>query len=152
MDNASFYAPSDGSQSPQMPPPPPLPPPPVITPPPAPKPRRSWGWMITAVILAVLLCFAGIIILAQFALHSVGMSHNLKSVGSREIGPKLEECILEEGTTRNKIAVIEVDGIITGHAPDEAGNSMVDVIKAQLDRAADDDRVKAVILKVDSPG
>jgi protease IV len=28
----------------------------------------------------------------------------------------------------------------------------VDVIKAQLDRAADDDNVKAVILKVDSPG
>ncbi len=29
---------------------------------------------------------------------------------------------------------------------------MVDVIKAQLDRAADDNRVKAVIFKVDSPG
>ena len=29
---------------------------------------------------------------------------------------------------------------------------MVDVIKAQLDRAKEDDRVKAVILKVDSPG
>ena len=29
---------------------------------------------------------------------------------------------------------------------------MVDVIKAQLDRAKDDERVKAVILKVDSPG
>ena len=29
---------------------------------------------------------------------------------------------------------------------------MVDVIKAQLDRAKEDNRVKAVILKVDSPG
>jgi protease-4 len=29
---------------------------------------------------------------------------------------------------------------------------MVEVIKAQFDRAADDDRVKAVILRVDSPG
>ena len=29
---------------------------------------------------------------------------------------------------------------------------MVDVIKAQLDRAQEDSRVKAVILKVDSPG
>ena len=35
---------------------------------------------------------------------------------------------------------------------DQAGNNMVDVIKAQLDRAKDDSRVKAVILKVDSPG
>src|SRR5208337_789259 len=35
---------------------------------------------------------------------------------------------------------------------DPAGNNMVDVIKAQLDRAKEDARVKAVILKVDSPG
>src|SRR5262249_207767 len=34
----------------------------------------------------------------------------------------------------------------------EGGYNMVDVIEAQLDRAADDRRVKAVILKVDSPG
>jgi protease-4 len=45
-----------------------------------------------------------------------------------------------------------VNGIITGHAADQAGNNIVDVIQAQLDRAKDDDRVKAVILKVDSPG
>jgi len=59
---------------------------------------------------------------------------------------------LADNGSRNKIAVITVDGIITSHTADEAGNNMVDVIKAQLDRAADDDRVKAVILKVDSPG
>jgi len=35
---------------------------------------------------------------------------------------------------------------------DQSGNGMVEVIKAQFDRAADDDRVKAVILRVDSPG
>jgi protease-4 len=35
---------------------------------------------------------------------------------------------------------------------DQAGYNMVDVIKAQLNRAKDDRRVKAVILKVDSPG
>ncbi len=130
----------------------PPPPPPVITPPPAPRPHRSWGWMITAIIMAVMLGFAGLIIIAQFATRSVGINRSFKTVGAREIGPRLEECILEEGATRNKIAVITVDGIITSHSPDEAGNNMVDVIKAQLDRAADDDRVKAVILKVDSPG
>ena len=56
-------------------------------------------------------------------------------------------------TTRPaKIAVIEVDGIITGRAIDQGGYSIVDVIKAQLKRAEEDDKVKAVILKVDSPG
>ena len=82
------------------------------------------------------------------------MSFNdgFKTLNSREVGPKLEECILEDNDSHNKIAVVTVDGIITSHTADQAGNNMVDVIKAQLDRAKDDDRVKAVILKVDSPG
>jgi len=149
MDTPSFSAPADG---PTPPPLPPVTPPPFITPPPAPKPRRSWGWIITSIVLAVLLGFAGLVILGQFATRSIGLSRNFTSVSAREVGPKLEECILEESPSRNKIAVITVDGIITSHTADEAGNNMVDVIKAQLDRAADDDRVKAVILKVDSPG
>ena len=48
--------------------------------------------------------------------------------------------------------MITVEGIITDQEVDQAGNSMVDMIKAQLDRAKKDKRVKAVILKVDSPG
>ena len=59
---------------------------------------------------------------------------------------------MKDNDAHNKIAVITVDGIITSHAADQAGNNMVDVIQAQLDRAKEDDRVKAVILKVDSPG
>ena len=46
----------------------------------------------------------------------------------------------------------DVDGIITSRAIDQSGYSMVEVIKAQLKRAEEDDKVKAVILKVDSPG
>ena len=57
---------------------------------------------------------------------------------ARDIGPKLEECLLKDNDARNKIAVIEVDGIITSHEADPAGNNMVDVIKAQLDRAKED--------------
>ncbi|HEV2694438.1 MAG TPA: signal peptide peptidase SppA [Verrucomicrobiae bacterium] len=134
------------------PPPPPLPPPPVIAPPPAPKPRRSWGWMITSIILAVLLCLAGVIIIGQAVSHTLSFNHGFKTTTAREVGPKLEECLIEDNDARNKIAVITVDGVISGHSADDTGNGMVDVIKAQLDRAADDDDVKAVILKVDSPG
>jgi len=134
------------------PPPPPLPPPPVITPPPAPKPRRSWGWIITSIILAILLGFAGLVIIGQSITHSFNFNRGLKSVSAREVGPKLDECILEDNDARDKIAVITVDGIISSSADDQSGDNMVDLIKAQLDRAADDDRVKAVILKVDSPG
>src|SRR5208337_1005517 len=71
---------------------------------------------------------------------------------TRDVGPRLDECVLEDNNSRRKIAVVTVDGIITDHTVDRAGNNMVSVIKAQLDRAKEDERVKAVILKVDSPG
>ena len=133
-------------------PPPPFTVPPVITPPPAPKPRRSWGLIITCIILALLLGLAGLVIIGQFAAHSLSFNHNFKTASAREVGPKLEECVLENNDSQNKIAVITVDGIISGHDFDQSGNNLVDVIQAQLDRAADDKHVKAVILKVDSPG
>jgi protease-4 len=133
-------------------PPPLTSPPPVIAPPPPPKPRKSRGWMIVAIILLVLLAFSLFGNLTQAVSRAFTFNRGFKNAASREVGPKLDECILEDNDSRNKIAVITVDGIITEHTADQAGNSMVDVIKAQLDRAKDDSRVKAVILKVDSPG
>jgi protease-4 len=131
--------------------PPPVTPPPIITPPPA-KPRKSWGWMITSIVLFLLLGLCVLVILAQSVSHALHYNRGFKSISAREVGPKLDEWVLENNGSHRKIAVITVDGIITGHTADEGGNNMVDVIKAQLDRAADDDSVKAVILKVDSPG
>jgi protease-4 len=139
------------SNPPEFIPPPPAPPP-VITPPPAPRPRKSRGWMITSIILAVLLCFAGLIILGQAVARSLSLNYDFKTAGAREVGPKLEECLLQDNHSQNKIAVITVDGIISGHNYDQSGNNLVNVIRAQLDRASNDKRVKAVILKVDSPG
>ena len=132
-------------------PPPSFTPPPVITPPP-PKPRRSRGWMIFAIILLVLLFISLFGNLTQFVSRMLTFNNGFRPTMTRDIGPKLEECVLEDNDARNKIAVIKVDGIITSHDVDPSGNTMVDVIKAQLDRAKEDTRVKAVILKVDSPG
>jgi len=137
---------------PTSPPPPAFTPPPVISPPPPAKPRRGRGWMIFAIILLVLLFISLFGNLTQFVSRMLTFNNGLRPSMARDIGPKLEECILEDNDARNKIAVIEVDGIITSHEADPAGNNMVDVIKAQLDRAKEDSRVKAVILKVDSPG
>jgi protease-4 len=60
--------------------------------------------------------------------------------------------MLKDNHSDNKIAVITVDGIITSHENDESGNNMVDVVKAELEAAKKDSSVRAVILKVDSPG
>jgi protease-4 len=132
--------------------PPAFSPPPVISPPTPTKPRRSRGWMIFAIILLVLLFISLFGNLTQFVSRMLSFNNSFRPAMARDIGPKLEECVLEDNDARNKIAVIEVDGIITSHTADPAGNNMVEVIKAQLDRAKDDKSVKAVILKVDSPG
>ncbi len=71
---------------------------------------------------------------------------------TRTVGPRLDEVVREDQSSGNKIAILEVDGIITSRVIDQGGYSMVDVLKAQLKQAEEDDRVKAVILKVDSPG
>src|ERR1039458_5838049 len=146
MENSSFSSPGV---------PPPLTPPPIITPPPPAKPRKSRGWMIFAIILLVLLFISLFGNFTQFISRAFGSGFSrgsFRTSMAREVGPRLEECLLKDNDARSKIAVVTVDGIITDNARNQAGNNMVDVIKAQLDRAKDDDRVKAVILKVDSPG
>jgi len=148
-------------ETPPLPPsavPPPLTPPPVITPPPPAKSRKSRGWMVASIILLMLLFISLFGNFTQFLSQAMrsGLSSGLRSgfrtSSTREVGPRLDECLIEDNDSRRKIAVVTVAGIITSHAENQAGNNMVDVIKAQFDRAKDDDRVKAVILKVDSPG
>lgn len=132
---------------------PPLTPPPIIKPPS--PPRKSRGWMVGAIILFVVLVFSLFGNLTQFISSALSFKGGMRTEAfgsSRDIGPKLEECLLENNHSQNKIAVITIDGIITSHDSDRAGNNMVDVIQAQLDRAREDKHVKAVILKMDSPG
>jgi protease IV len=132
--------------------PPPLTPPPVITPPPSSKPRRSRGWMIFAVILLVLLFISIFGNFAQFISQALTFNSGFKGGITRDVGPRLEECVVEDHDAPNKIAVVRVEGIITDQSIDQTGNSMVDIIRAQLNRAKKDNRVKAVLLKVNSPG
>jgi protease IV len=124
--------------------------PPVITPPP-PSPRKGRGWMAFAIILIVLLFLSLFFNFAQFASHALRLSNNFTPASDHEAGPQLQEATLKDNDASDKIAVISVDGIISSQA-DQAGNTLVDVMKAELDKAKKDDRVKAVILKVDSPG
>ncbi len=104
--------------------------------------------MVFAILLLLLLGISVLFNIGSFfgSLGPVKVSH------SRSVGPRLEEMITEDNGAGAKIAVINIDGIITSRAIDQSGYNMVDVVKAQLKRAEEDDKVKAVILKVDSPG
>lgn len=72
--------------------------------------------------------------------------------GGRKQAHWLEEVVTEDNGAKDKIAVIEVAGVIASEALDRSGHDSVDLIKEQLGRAEDDEQVKAVLLKVDSPG
>ena len=108
--------------------------------------------MIFAIILLVLLLISLFGNFAQLVSQALNLKGGLGNGISREVGPNLDECLLKDNDASSKIAVVTVDGIISGQTVDQAGNNLIDVIQAQLDRAKDDHRVKAVILKVDSPG
>lgn len=128
-------------------------PPPLSLPPVIPPPRRGHGWMIVATILFALLCVSML----------SNLTHSTKGGGTRghlghrghpnRLGDRLyEETVLEDHSSKDKIVVISVTGIISGHSLDRGGDGLVQSIKDQLDLAGEDKAVKAVLLKVDSPG
>ena len=108
--------------------------------------------MIFAIVLLCLLGLSMLVNLSQLAGNVVHGRASTSMSSARFVGPRLDEAILEDNNAPAKIAVIDVNGVITGSPVDQDGYSMVDIIKAQLDRAQDDRRVKAVIMRVDSPG
>lgn len=112
----------------------------------APPRRGGFGWMILSL---VLLGIIGLFLLGQVGgfLSQAGGGFSSLS-GDR----RFEEITLENSGALEKIAVVPVEGIITSQPWDPAGRSMVDVIEDQLRLAGKDSEVKAVILKVDSPG
>lgn len=106
--------------------------------------------MVLALVLLALLLLSMLYNIGNYA------SNLVRGRGSRAYGhvagPRLDEVVREDNDSANKIAVVEINGIITSSPMDQGGYNMVEVIKAQLKRAEEDERVKAVILKVDSPG
>jgi protease-4 len=105
--------------------------------------------MVAALVLLCLLGLSVIINFSQFA------SNFIVTPGAHYMhvaGPRIEEVLMEDKDGPDKIAVIDVDGIITGQIIDQGGYSLVDVVRAELKKAEEDRRVKAVILKIDSHG
>lgn len=105
--------------------------------------------MIFAVILLVLL---GLSMLLNFRHAVSGITRGHTTYYRSSYGPRLEEVTIKESSSDNKIAVIPIEGIISGTPIDQGGFSMVTIVKEELRRARHDRNVKAVVLKVNSPG
>ncbi len=110
---------------------------------------RTPAWLVV-VLLLVMVCGGALVLTALVQWGFRGMGKGTHAAGGLA-AHHLHEVLLEDNESKDKIAVIEIDGIISGGSGGFKGG-VVDSIQAQLDRAADDQRVKAVILRVDSPG
>lgn len=150
----------DNVTPPSEPTPPPRPaavPPPLLQTPPsfsrAAYPARTGkgtGWKIVAFVALALF-------LLSLVFNPFHTMFNLMQVDGglpqrHTVGPRLQEAWLKDNDSRNKIAVIPIEGVITSQSVGRNGFNMVDVVEDQLRRAAEDKNVKAVILKVNSPG
>ncbi|MBM3881790.1 MAG: signal peptide peptidase SppA, partial [Verrucomicrobia bacterium] len=103
---------------------------------------------VFALVLLGLLLLSGAVHVGQL----LGTVLAVGGEGTRSGGPRLIETVLEEERSAHKIAVLEVEGIISTFLLDGGGHSLVEVLEHQLKRAAADRAVKAVILEVNSPG
>ena len=130
------------------PPPPPLPPPPLVNPAPIilEGKRAGRGWVIATIVLAIILAFTLVSRMVGTVFESIASAEGIGGT------PHLTEVMVENNRSSDKIAVIPVEGIITSSSFDGGGYNMVDLIEDQLKLAAKDDKVKAVLLKVNSPG
>src|SRR5437764_2272889 len=67
---------------------------------------------------------------------------------------KYREIVVQRGAraSADRVAVIVMRGLISTSIPGAASDNMVDDLRLALQQAREDDRVKAVVLEVDSPG
>jgi protease-4 len=122
--------------------------PPAAAPPPLrPSGRGGRGsfWMVLALVLIALL---GLSLLFNFFSVLGNLAGGPIQVGA----PRLDEVTLESNQSRDKIAVIPVEGLIMSAGVVSGHRDMVKLIEDQLKMAAADGSVKAVLLRVDSPG
>lgn len=115
--------------------------------------RGAWKWMALGVPAFLVICLVvlGFVLFAKvlFAKSDLNWTHHhsTQSPGAAE----LHEVVVRESSSHDKVAVISLEGVISGQVLSDVGSSLVELVGDQLERAAVEG-VSAVILKVDSPG
>jgi protease-4 len=119
--------------------------------PPGPRPAgtsSALGWKISVILLVLVL---GLSLLFNVVSLFSGLAF---TTGASQFtrGPRFDEIVLEDNQSRNKLLVIPIEGVITGQGYGSGTYSLIQYVDDQLDRAAKDTSIKAVLLKIDSPG
>jgi protease-4 len=104
----------------------------------------------------VLALIGSLVLLGLSVLVNLVLAGSASTLSTASRAPlRFEETTLVPAPQRDeseKIVVIHIRGIISGMRAGGYGDTAVDDIKLQLKQAAEDERVKAVVLHIDSPG
>src|SRR5712691_8133686 len=75
-------------------------------------------------------------------------------VHQEETPPRFREVVVQRGgrAVSDRIVLIVMRGLISSSIPGNVSDSMVEDMRAALQQARDDSRVKAIVLEIDSPG
>jgi protease-4 len=103
------------------------------------------------IFLFVALCAS---VFVNFMLMIVAFRGAGKVAWEEERLPRFRELVVQRGarTSPDRIALIMLRGIISSSIPGNVSDSMVDDMRAALEQAREDKRVKAIVLEIDSPG
>ena len=112
--------------------------------------NKSFGCMGVGLVVLLILSLALNFIFIVAGSTSMATS----AMGVRLQLPKFEEGLVVPGKegSSDKIAVLYLRGIISGLEPGAIGETMVEDMKLQLAQALEDEKVKAIVLHIDSPG
>ena len=80
------------------------------------------------------------------AIGSAGMSMSTND------GSSYDEVILRNNHSDNKIAVIDLSGLIASFSVDASGHNMIESLRRQFEWANKDDDVQAILFRINSPG
>jgi protease-4 len=115
--------------------------------------QKNFGCL--GIVLVVILCLSLLLNLIFIIAESANASASLVTAKA----PHFEEGVVVDAKSGKdapesdgKIALISLRGIITSAEPGSIGESAIDDLKLQLKQAGEDEKVKAVVLHVDSPG
>ncbi len=140
-DNPQTPTPPDDQNSYNIPPPAPSGPPSYNRPP---RRKKSSPWKAIIVVAVILFVLGG------------GGLILLLMVGALAGGPvgvnNYQETLVREGTSGSKVVIVPIHGIILNGSAMFSTVAASDDVIAKLRRAAKDDKVKAVILDINSPG
>ncbi len=114
---------------------------------PYPAPRRA-GWVVYSVIVSILLFIS---VFANFIMFAVVVGPGGGETFHRNL--RYQEVFVDgDERARDKIAVIDLVGVIMSEGDGRSGDGIAADIEDQLRQAVDDKHVKAIVLRINSPG